>query len=109
MFSTRRKVYAFSKEYQQCFNFLLLYYRLTITGDQQSSIKKQALASVKSDYEKKMIDAVEEMRRKEKDNYNQIMAAEKKRLETEKAKYTEKIKAKLDETQEVTQQIQNVS
>ncbi len=69
---------------------------------------EQALALVKIDNDKKMIDAVEEMRRKEKDNYNKLVATEKKKLEIEKAKYMEKTNAKLNDAQKANQQLENV-
>ncbi len=69
---------------------------------------EQALALVKIDNDKKMIDAVEEMRRKEKDNYNKLVATEKKKLEIEKAKYMEKMNAKLNDAQKANQQLENV-
>ena len=89
----------------------VLYYfanRLSITSDQHGSVMEQALSALRVDYDRKIAEAVEKMRCKERENYELLISEERERLEHEKNKLNEECNATVEATNRDSQQLQKV-
>ena len=87
---------------------LISSHRLTITSEQHSSVMQQALDSLRTEYERKMFERIEETRRKEKDSYDSLVGEERDKNEMERVKLTDKMNSELEEARKACHLLQKV-